>query len=333
MKRYIISLSCLLLIYGCSSKPKFTPPNVDSVSSTEKSLKGKIVYVTRNGATLNTGAFIGKGGKKDISLGEGYRYLDESTHYVIAGNDEGILKIIDKEDESTKRAVALHLPIISAAISENGLIAYVLQGNTFGVYRVQDNRKLLESKSQKSLAIDTRHAAPLFVGSLVVIPTFDGKLIVADPHNIENAKALQVSANPHFNNIIYLKRIGDYLVAATASKVVVISPHGKYELEANIGDVTIGNGALYIATKDGKIIKTNPMLQALTDRSFKYARFITIGAFDEKVYAVEAQGILFVLDNDLKKVHYYSIDTPEATPVIVGKRLYINHKVIDLSKL
>ncbi len=331
-KIIIAALTALWLLSACSSKKYFEPEKSLSASFATHALNGKIVDLTRSGATLHDGRYIGKAGESRFALGEGYRYLNENESYVLAGNEEGVLKIIDKSSGEPVRAVAFHIPIIAASI-ENGLVAYILQDNTFGVYEIEGNRKLLESKSERTLAIDTRAAAPIFVGALVVVPTLDGKLIIVDPHNSENAKAVYISSEENFNNVIYLKRFGNFLVAATPKKLVVLGAGGKREYGANISEVAVGNDALYLFTKEGEIIKLNGALQPMARKKFRFAHYSAAAAFGGKVFALDQKGSLIVLSADLDRYKIYDVGDVNNPPLIIGKLLYKDGKVIELAKL
>ena len=130
-KLLLITLTAAALVLsGCSSKQYFEPEQTYSASSVSSSYGSSIVDISRDGATLKSGHYIGKQGVSSITLGEGYRFLSESSTYVLASNNEGTLKIIKKSTGEPIRAVSLHVPIVSAAI-QNGLIAYILNDNTF----------------------------------------------------------------------------------------------------------------------------------------------------------------------------------------------------------
>ena len=230
----LITLTAAALIFsGCSGKQYFEPEHTFSASSASRSYGSTIVDLSRDGATLKNGQYIGKQGVSRINLGEGYRFLNESPAYVLASNSEGILKIIDKNTKETVRAVALHIPVVSAGI-EQGVIAYILNNNAFGIYRIADNRKVMESHSEQTFAIDTRAASPIFIDNLAVMPMLDGKLIIVNSANTENAKVVYLSSNKVFNNIIYLSRIGNTMVAATPKRIITLGSGVKKEYRATI---------------------------------------------------------------------------------------------------
>jgi len=158
-------VAATLLFSACSSKKYFEPDNTFSASHVSHSYGGDIVDLSRDGGTLSNGTYLGKSGVNAIDLGEGYRFLNESNAYILAANTEGLLKIIDKQTKEPIRAVSLHVPVVSATI-QNGIIAYILNNNTFGIYQMNDNRKVAESRSEQTFAVDTRAASPMFIENL-----------------------------------------------------------------------------------------------------------------------------------------------------------------------
>jgi len=229
-------VSAVLLFSGCSSKKYFEPVQTFSADAAATSYGGTIVDQSRDGATLKSGHYIGKAGISKINLGAGYRFLSESSRYVLASNPEGSLKIIQKPSGATFRTVPMTVPIVSASI-KNGVIAYILNDNTFGIYSIAQNKKIIENKSEITYAIDTRAASPMFIDNLVVLPMLDGKLIVVDKNDPENATIIYLSSEAVFNNVIYLSRAGDTMVAATPKKLITIGTDGQEELRVNISDV------------------------------------------------------------------------------------------------
>jgi len=319
-----------ILLSGCSGKQYFKPAQTYSAAS--HSYGGTIMDLSRDGATLEGGNYIGKYGVSDIELSEGYRFLSENKNYVLASNTEGVLNIIDKGTKKSARAVSLHVPVVSATI-KGDLVAYILNNNTFGLYKISDNRKMIENRSERTYAIDTRAASPMFVDNLAVMPMLDGKLIIVDAHNSDNAKVVYISSNKVFNNVVYLSRLGNTMVAATPKKVITLGGVGKHEYSANISEVAVNNGKIYLFTKEGKVIKLDASLQELKETKFKFAHFSAATAFGGKVFGLDHQGSLIVLSSDLSKFKIYDVGSVDEAAFITGTKLYKDGKVIELSKL
>jgi len=332
-KLLLITLTAAALVLsGCSSKQYFEPEQTYSASSASSSYGSSIVDITRDGATLKNGHYIGKQGVSTVTLGEGYRFLSESSAYILAGNTEGTLKIIKKSTGEPIRAVSLHVPIVSASI-QDGIIAYVLNNNAFGIYQIEDNRKVVENRSEITYAIDTRAASPMFIDSLAVMPMLDGKLIILNSNDTENAKVIYLSSEKIFNNVIYLSRMGNTMVAATPKRLITLDGDGQKEHRANISEAAISNGTVYLFTKEGEVVKLDNTLNPSAQKKFKYAHFSAATAFGGRVYALDQKGSLIVLSKDLDKHKIYDLGEADTPVFITGTKLYKDGKVIELSQL
>jgi len=318
------------LFVGCSGKKYFQPDETHTASM--RSYGEVIVGLSRDGATLKSGRYIGKSGLQSISLGEGYRFLSENKKYILASNTEGVLNIIDKKKKASMRAVALRVPVVAASI-HNGMVAYILNNNTFGLYEIGDNKKIMESRSERTFAIDTRAASPLFVENIAVMPMLDGKLIITDSLDTENSKVVYLSSKRTFNNVIFLRRISNTLVAATSQMIIALGVDGKQEYAANISEVTIGGKTIYVFTKEGEVIALNTSLQPIANAKFEFAHFAVATAFDNKVYVLDQKGSLIVLSSDLKKKRIYDLGSLSKPAFISNKKLYKDGKIINLAKL
>lgn len=327
----LVSLA-VLLFSGCSSKKYFEPEQTFSASNASSSYGGNMVDLSRNGGTLDSGQYIGKSGVSSIKLTEGYRFLNENNKYILTANAEGILNVIDKKTGESVRAISLHIPVVSASI-QNGLIGYVLNNNTFGIYRMSDNSKIVESRSERTFAIDTRAASPLFIENLVVLPMLDGKLIIVNVADAENAKIVYISSEKVFNNVIYLSRTGNTMVAATPKRVITLGNEGQNEYQANISEVAVSGNRIYLFTKEGKVIALSHALEELATSKYKFAHYAVGTAFGGKVYALDQQGSLIVMNSDLSKNKIYDLGEVSEPAFITGTKLYKDGDVIELSKL
>jgi len=321
-----------LLFSGCSSKKYFEPEQTYSASNALSSYGGSIVDLSRDGGTLASGQYVGKDGISSINLGEGYRFISESGKYVLAGNTEGNLKVIDKNTKETDRVVSLKIPVVSATI-HNGVIAYVLNNNSFGIYQMSGNRKLVESRSESTFAIDTRAASPMFIDNLVVMPMLDGKLIIVSVADSENAKVVYISYEKAFNNIIYLARKGNTMIAATPTKLLTLGDGGQREYREKISEVAYENGVIYLFTKEGKIIALDKKLDVIGESKYKFAHYSAGTVSNGKVYALEQGGSLIVMDSVLTKHKIYDVGEVDEAAYIAGTKLYKDGEIIEMSKL
>ncbi len=321
-----------LLFSGCSSKKYFEPEQTFSASNASTSYGGSMSDLSREGGTLKSGQYISKVGVSSINLGKGYRFLNENDTYVLATNAEGILKIIDKKTKEAVRAVSLKVPVVSATI-ENDVIAYILNSNTFGIYQMTDNRKVVESRSEATFAIDTRAASPIFIDGLVVMPMLDGKLIIVNIEDSDNAKVVYLSTEKVFNNIIYLARKGNTMIAATPKRLLTLGNGGQKEYKANISEVAFDNGIIYLFTKEGEILALNSDLEKVGEAKYKFAHYAVGTAFNGRVYGLDQGGSLIVMNSALTKHKVYDVGEVGEPAFITGTKLYKDGHIIELSKL
>ncbi|CAA6810018.1 MAG: Unknown protein [uncultured Sulfurovum sp.] len=334
MKNRYLSITLLslvsLMFSACSGKKYFEPERTHSAPSS--SYGESIVDLSGDGATLKSKKYIGASGVSSIKLQEGYRFLSESKKYVLSSNVDGVLHIIEKSSGEVLRAVALHTPIVSASINA-GVVAYILNNNTFGIYQIEENKKIIENRSERTFAIDTRAASPIFIDNLAVMPMLDGKLIIVDIYNTDNAKVVYLSSKRAFNNVVHLSRMGNTLVAATPRNLITIGNNGKLEYQANISDVSVFGNKVYLFTKEGDVIKLDSQLQELAKKKFKFAHYSVATVLDNKVYALDQQGSLIVLSDDLSQSKVYDLGEVDKPAFITGTKLYKDGDIIELSTL
>jgi len=331
MKRTLWIALALLVFSGCGSKKYFEPTQTYSAKSAINGHKGKSVYLTRDGVTFDNRTYIGAKGRGTLLLDKGDHYLGENSTYVIVSNIEGKLSLISKSSKKRVKTIEFHVPVVSAAI-KSGKIVYLLQDNTFGIYKIANDEKIIESKSDDTFAVDARIANPIFVDNLAVIPTLDGKILIVDMNNPENAKVIYVSSKTNLNNLIYLSRVGNLLVAATPYRIMTIGS-SEGEFAEGISEVSISNKSIYLFTKAGEIIKFSPELKVLARAKFKFAHFSVATAFGGRVYAMDQKGSLIVLSADLKKHRIYDVGDVEDFAFVSGDKIYKDNTIISLRKL
>jgi len=331
MKRTLWIALALLVFSGCGSKKYFEPTQTYSAKSAINGHKGKSVYLRRDGVTFDNRTYIGAKGRGTLLLDKGDHYLGENSTYVIVSNIEGKLSLISKSSKKRVKTIEFHVPVVSAAI-KSGKIVYLLQDNTFGIYKIANDEKIIESKSDDTFAVDARIANPIFVDNLAVIPTLDGKILIVDMNNPENAKVIYVSSKTNLNNLIYLSRVGNLLVAATPYRIMTIGS-SEGEFAEGISEVSISNKSIYLFTKAGEIIKFSPELKVLARAKFKFAHFSVATAFGGRVYAMDQKGSLIVLSADLKKHRIYDVGDVEDFAFVSGDKIYKDNTIISLRKL
>jgi outer membrane protein assembly factor BamB len=171
------------------------------------------------------------------------------------------------------------------------------------------------------------------VGSLMIVPTLDGKLLIINPADPRGARGMAIGNQYNLNNVIFLSKIGGTIIAATPRKLVSAAPGAMNKFEAPIADVKIAGGKVYALTGNGEVVKLTPSLKVLARKKFQYAQFAAIAVTGGKVYALDRSGALIVMDTSLKKYKIYDIGSVDDFVFVAGNRLYKDDELVDLSRL
>jgi len=213
-------------------------------------------------------------------------------------------------------------------------LVYLLQDNNFGVYNLTTDKIIYNNKAEKVSSIDTRVANPLQVDNLVVIPLLNGKLTILDLRTLKIAKEIFVSTNSSLNNIIFLKRFKDTLIAATPHKIISVNNNGKREFEREISEVDIDNNSIFLFSKDGRVSRLDSSLKIQDEKKLRFAHFCVAGLYKDRVYAMDKQGYLVVSNKEFTKESVYPFSEIEGYSFIsAGKLYYNNGDVLDLKNL
>ncbi|ADV47246.1 PQQ-binding-like beta-propeller repeat protein [Nitratifractor salsuginis] len=331
------ALAGALLLGGCgssffNSRKSFEPEQTLSASSAITPFDKEAVDVRRDGVTFEDGSFLTRSGLSSIRLPKGFRFVTRSGNKVLAADDTGAFKVIDARSGKVIHSGKLNYPLVSAAIRGNRIF-YVSQDNRFGVYSLSAKKSLISAKVGRAFAVDTRIANPISLGNMLVVPTLDGKLLILNPANPRQAGGIAIGSSSNLNNVIFLTKLGNRIIAATPGKLISAAPGSNHKYEAPVADVTVSGHTIYLLTVDGRVIKLSPTLKVLAQSKFPYAQFATIAVVGGKVYALDRSGALIVMDPSLKKSRIYDVGSVDDYAFVAGHKLYKDDEVIDLSKL
>ncbi|AXX86056.1 hypothetical protein [Malaciobacter marinus] len=305
MKYFLILLTSLIIFTGCSSKKYFeVDDTLGDYESNSASLNDNIKSFNKVGATLDNGEIITKKGVSNFQLPEGFEFINLSEDTVISTNYLNKILLNKTEHEFSTGVVA-------ATLKDN-ILALVFMDNSIALYDINTKNILMKEYYSKSLANDTRIANPYYMGSLILFPTLDGKVIVVSAKSNKVIRTIVVDADSKFNNIIFLDVVNDTLIASSSNKVVSVGAGVVNLKEYNIRDIIAHNQDIFIATIDGQIIKTDISLNIQDRKKYKYAKFYAL-AYGSSLYALESQGYLINISNDFKsdKIYDFSFDNEE----------------------
>lgn len=321
MKALITILTILFVSTGCSSKKYFEPEDTKSSNFKVKDLPSYIKNYNNNGATLENSNFISKNGISKIEIQEGFDFINFNENQVLASNKNYELQI-GKETLKFERNVV-------AASKKGELLALIFSDNSIALYDLTKKEFILKEYYKDSIINDNRIANPLFYNNLLLFPTLDGKIAILNLKNKKIVRNIVVDADNEINNLIFLNIVNDTLIAATNNKVLSVGTQNLEIKELEIRNIISSAKELFISTIDGTIYKFDSDLKELASNKFKYAKFYTLNYTNNNLYALESQGYIIKLNNNLsnEKVYDFSFDNEDKV-ISINNRIYFGDEYI-----
>jgi len=316
----------LILFSGCSSKKYYEPEESYSASIDEYDTGAEIVDFHSNGATLGNNHFITKEGISKAQVKEGFRFLSQDEDTIISTNDKGVLAVT----RNGKTEEIKFEKNIVAASTDRGLIAYLMIDNSIGLYDLKEKKTVFKNYFNISILNDIRIASPIFLNTLVLFPTLDGKVVIVDKLRKTVYKTVNLDPKSDVNNITYLKAMGNTLIAATNHKLFSFVNGVVKIVSEDIRNVTASEKAIFVATLDGRIVKYDKLLKKQAETKFQYANFYAL-AYGDNLYALESQDYLIKLDDSLENYEVYDFSFDEEDKVFsMDNTIYFEDSFIVL---
>jgi hypothetical protein len=325
LKITLIIFILLTIFIGCSTKQYFEPKNISgSYNENKKDILSEIKTFNIDGATLKNYKFITFEGVSKNILPNGYKFLNKVDGKILASNKKGNLLIDTKNN-----ILFFKQNIISASIRDN-LLALVFEDNSFAIYDLENKKFKFKEYNKMSFVNNIKIANPIFLDDIVLFPSLDGKLIIANSITFKLIKTINIDPNNQINNVIYLTTIGDTMIVATSNKILTLG-NGAFAIKSYaINNVVSDNKYIYISTIEGDLIKLNFSLDKLASKKFKFAKFHTLG-IGKSLYALESQGYLIKIDKNFKSTIVYDFTFDNLLKVIaIDNMLYFNNLSIKL---
>jgi len=326
MKKIFYFLTFFLLIFtGCSSKQYFEPEDTYSYKGTTLDLNSAIIDLNSDGATLEDKSFISKEGLLNNSK-ENYKFLNFSDNTIISADSSATIHL---KNEQLDEVFLFDKNIISASKNKN-LLAFGSIDNSITLYDIQTKRTIFKEYSKHSSVNNIKIANPIFLNTVVLYPTLDGKVVILDLKTNTIIKTINIDPSSDINNIIFLKEINDTLIAATSKKLFSFV-NGKVNIkELDVQNVIIDKKNIYVATLDGEIIKYDFFLTKIDSKKFRFAKINAL-AFGTSLYALESQGFLIRISEDFKTVKIFDFSFDEEEKVIaIDNKIYFEDEYIIL---
>ncbi len=157
--------------------------------------------------------------------------------------------------------------------------------------------------------------------------------MVVDTHTGKELRTLIVGTHKYFNNVIFLDVIDEKLIAATPNKIISVTPQFTNSLDVELSDVLYAKNRVYLLTKDGRIILTDPQLNPLKERKFNFAHF-TGAIYGEFIYIIEKSGYIIAVDKDLRVANVFELPEKIDNYIFTARdTLYYDDKYFKLNKV
>ncbi len=291
---------------GCSEKNYFEPSKIDGIVKYDGELPAPIAEVGYRSATLENGNVITSGGLQKYTLPKGYRYIAQRGDLVVAAGDCKPNIIYNTKTKKSRKIDLSRRVLAALFIPDTEKIAFLIEGNSYGIYDFENNRTLVKYESDSVLTADIRIASPMMLENLILVPTLDGKLVILNRRDGAKVREIIVGKGEEFNNIIFLDVIGDRLVAATPHRIISVSPKLMDALDMEISDVVFVKDGIYILSKEGKVYRCDNELKILQSEKFPFAHFV--GAiYGDFIYLIEREGYVIATDAELSGAHVFKL--------------------------
>jgi len=329
-KIYLFLISLAFIIFsGCSSKEVFEPKVVQEDWRYYGDKNISIVDVSSNIALLENRTVRTKDGVINLEIGANQRVISNNDKWIISSKIDGNLTLSSKDAKELAIVFELEKTIASASTKDNKL-AVLFANNEIALYDISSKQLLFKEQGGKSLTVDSRIVSPYFMNELVVFSTLDGKVIIVNATLNKRLRTIIVSSENNFNNIIYFNIIDNKIIAAT--NTAILSLAGKeIRVRYEIRNILYDNENIFITTKQGEVISLNSNLELITKTKFPFAHFLSVISKENKLYLLEKEGYMIVLDKkDMTKFMVHPVDTEDGYLFVGDETFYIDDKYISI---
>jgi hypothetical protein len=319
LKQYILFALLGFLLSACSTKEVFEPKTLGDDWEKSASISDDIIDTAANVALLDNRHVLTKEGELNITIPQNQRVISLSDGKIISAAIDGNLTITDVK-EATSKSYNLKKTIAAASI-EGNILAVVFANNDIGLYDTQSKAMIFKEQGGKAIANDRRIVNPFFYNDLVMFPTLDGKIIIVNITAKKRLRTSIISSENYFNNVIFFKLADNKLLGATSYKLLALSKkelRQKYEIR----NIVVDEKRIYLTTKQGEVLALTPDLQVESKIKFPFAHFLGMIAHNNKLYILEKEGYLIVVDKKNFDYSIHEVDIDEDAFVFVGDDVF-----------
>lgn len=325
-KYLVLSTIFVILFSACSSKEVYEPIKLGSDWEAYEASKHTIIDTSDNVALLEDRTILTHNGLVDVKINESDRLISESDGWVISASVDGNMSLISEEAPSIIKHLNLKKSVAGASISGNEL-AVIFADNEIAIYDINTNKVLFKEQVGKATTVDSRVVNPYFTRGLVLFPTLDGKVVFVNNNKKKRLRTVIVSSEDNFNNVIAFELVQNKIIAATSYKILTMAKK-EIRVKYEIRNIVYDEDKIFIATKQGEVISLTPELQVESKQKFPFAHFYAMVSNGDKLYILEKEGYLIVLDKKSFDYTVHEVDFDDGFVFTSKKSFFVNDKKI-----
>jgi len=325
-KNILLSTLIVLLFSACSTKEVYEPKQLAHDWDMYEDSEETILDTSSNVALLEENKVLTKEGVIKLSVAKEDRLISKSDGWIISATIDGKVTLVSEKDTSDIKQIDLKKSIAGASVKGNTL-AILFADNEIALYDMQNESFLFKEQGSKFLAVDSRVVNPFFMRGLALFATLDGKVIFVNTEKYKRLRTVIVSSEDNFNNVISLDLVDNKIIAATSYKILSMAKK-EIRVKYEIRDILLDNDTIFIATKQGEIISLTPELQVNSKLKFPFAHFYAMTSDDDKLYILEKEGYLIVIDKITFDYTVHEVDFDGGFVFVADKTFYVDDKKI-----
>jgi len=325
-KQIFFSALLILLFSACSTKSVFEPKTVADDWEKYESISDEIIDTSLNVALLENNQVLTKTNVTNVDINDSFRVISESDGWIISASIEGNVTLTSLENKTIVKNFELSKTVASASVQGNDL-AVLFADNEMAIYDTESKSALFKEQGSKFIATDSRIVSPYFFKELVLFATLDGKVVIVNNALKKRLRTVIVSSEDNFNNVISLNVVENKIIAATSYKILSMSKkevRAKYEIR----NIVYDDKEIFVATKQGEVLALSSDLEVISKVKFPFAHFYGMIASGDKLYILEKEGYMIVLDKKSFDYTVHEIDFDDGFIFTADKAFYINDKKI-----
>ena len=315
-----------LFFSACSTKQVFEPAHLDQEWTKYKHSKDGIIDTSYDVALLEHDKVLTDNGVVDVAIEKEHRIISNSDGWILSASIDGNLTLTSIDDKTLRENFELKKTIASASVHGDNL-AVLFADNELSLYSISTKEIFFNEQGTESLAVNTKIVNPYFINDLVLFSTLDGKVIIVNLKLKKKLRTVIVSTEDNFNNVIYLNMIDNKIIAATGYKILSMADK-EIRVSYESRNIVYDGKNVIIATKQGEIVSLTPDLQLNAKIKFPFAHFLGMIAYEGKLYILEREGYMIVLDKNLIDYSVHETDIEDGYKFISQNVFYIDDEQI-----